>query len=199
MNRLEHPPRHEDAAGEADDHDRDGHQRDDGSGNGRAVPRGSPCSCRPAAACRRAAAPRRPRAARRAILTAPAPRARCRPARLLTSKSLHSGGIADEQRFRSGADDAHEEPLVAARSLLEIHRARERRQPALGVARRVFAQRRLDDLPIALGERRGQQRVGQQDDGERAGHEHRRVPEGEPQAESAGRRDGGDGISQLGV
>ncbi len=35
----------------------------------------------------------RPPAARCAILTAPAPRVRCRPARLLMSKSLHSGGI----------------------------------------------------------------------------------------------------------
>ncbi len=50
------------------------------------------------------------------------------------SKSLHSGGMRHEERLGSGADDAHEEALVAARALLDVDGARERRQPALGVA-----------------------------------------------------------------
>ena len=55
-----------------------------------------------------------------------------------------------EQHVFEGADQPHEQRLARSRSLLDLDRARQRRQPARLVARRVFAQRRLDDVVIAL-------------------------------------------------
>ena len=81
-------------------------------GNLRAARDESRCSCRPGAASRRTSRADATSSRAFAIRTGAAPRARCRPASCSTSKSLHSGGMRDEQRLGAGADDAHEEPLV---------------------------------------------------------------------------------------
>ena len=80
--------------------------------------------------------------------------------------------VAQDDRFRAAVDDADEQPL-GRRPLLGLHGGGERAEAAARVDRRVVAELGLDDLLIALRERRRGQDVRQQDDDDRAEHEER--------------------------
>ena len=88
-----------------------------------------------------------------------------------------------QQHVFEGTDQPDEQRLARPRSLLDLDRARQRRQPARLVARRVFAQRRLDDVVIALLQQRSEQSVGQYADHDRAGEEGPEIPRRQPEAE----------------
>ena len=136
MDRLERRPRHAGCRRRA----RSGRWRSTRArrscGNGRAGPRGSRCSCRPAGACRRPAAPTRLRASRARGPDCACSQSPVRPARLLTSKSLHSGGMLTKSVSAPARTTRTNSRSWRPRSLFEIDRARERRQPAGGIARR---------------------------------------------------------------
>jgi hypothetical protein len=88
-----------------------------------------------------------------------------------------------QQHVLEGADQPHEQRLARSRSLLALDRARQRRQPARLVARRVFAQRRLDDVVIALLEQGAEQSVRQYADHHRADEERSEIPRRQPEPE----------------
>ena len=90
--------------------------------------------------------------------------------------------VAEHHRLDAAVDDAHEQPLRRD-LLLGAHGGRQNADAAAQVGRGVVAELAVDDLMIALGQRRRRQVVGDEDDRDGAGHEQRRVPQRQPQAE----------------
>ena len=130
MDRLEHPPRHQDAAGKPGQDDGDRHERDD-----RAETVEQLLAVLGALADleqRAVGEPRRrdlePRGARARLRLLPESGP---PSEAADVEVAPFGRHAGEERFDAGADDPHEQALVAAGSLFEVHRPRERGEPAL--------------------------------------------------------------------
>ncbi len=102
----------------------------------------------------------------------------------------HEHGVVAER-----PEHPDEEPFLVPRPFLELDRAAKGRQAAEFVARRVLPQRRADDVVIALRQRRGEQRVGDRHQSDRADGEDRRVPDRQSQPERAAQRAHGVGRS----
>jgi hypothetical protein len=96
--------------------------------------------------------------------------------------------LADEHHLRPPAQHPHEQPFLIAGALLHLDGAAEREHAAGFVARRVLAQRRADDVVIALRQRRGEQRVGHGHQPHHADGEDRRVPHRQAEPERAPQR-----------
>ena len=129
VNRLEHAPRDQHPARQPDEDDRHRDERDD-----RAEPRQQFLAALGALADleqRAVEEPRRgdfePCRARARLRLLPQATAPAEPADV---EVVPLGRHADEERLGAAADDAHEEPFVPAGPLLDVDRARERRQPA---------------------------------------------------------------------
>src|SRR5262249_54376953 len=73
----------------------------------------------------------------------------------------------------------------------------QRRQPANLVPRRVLAQRRADDVVVALRERGGEQRVGDGDQCDGADREDRGVPHREAQPQRVAQRAHARGLTSA--
>ena len=91
----------------------------------------------------------------------------------------------EKQRLRLAPHHAHEQALLPSGSLFDLDRVGQRAEPFRGISLRILAQRRDDELLIALDERRLEQAVRQQNDRQRRDHEDDRVPGGEAQPEPA--------------
>ena len=189
---CEHPARDQDPARQPDEDDGDRHERDDG-----AEPRQQLLAALGALADleeravgelrRRDFEPRGARARLRLL-----PRARCARRARLTSKSLHSGGMLTKSvSLPPRTTRTNSRSCRPDRCSMSTARASAGRPPSAYRAR-VLPQRRGDDLPVALGERGGEQRVGQQHDGERARHEDAPRTRTPGAAESSGWRGGGE-------
>ena len=81
-----------------------------------------------------------------------------------------------------------------ARALLRPDRVGHGTKAAALVHRRVLAEFGLEDLTIALRQRRGGQPVGHEDDDDRTDDEERRVPERETQPERWKQSEKGSGV-----
>ena len=111
-----------------------------------------------------------------AFRRAPDPR-RCRGRRAARRRSRPIRRHADEQRLGAAADDADEEAFAPLRFAVRVDGAGDGAEPAARIARRVLAQRRGDDLAIALAPatRRAARRSAH--DRQRADDEHDGIPD----------------------
>ena len=91
-------------------------------------------------------------------------------------------GLAQHDRLRPPIDDADKQAFGRG-ALLGLHGLGERAKPSPRIGRGVVTQLGVEDLPIALRQRRGGQPVGQGDNEHRSADKQRRVPEGQTQAE----------------
>ena len=92
-------------------------------------------------------------------------------------------GHAQDRELLVAPDHAHEEALAAAGRLVAGDRPLQDGHAALAVGARVLGQAVLDDLQIALLERRGEQDVGQRRHRQRRDDEDDRVPQREAEAQ----------------
>src|SRR5262249_12162676 len=83
--------------------------------------------------------------------------------------------------------------LAPAGAFVDLDGTLQSERTAQLVAGGVLAQRRLDDVAVALRERGGEQRVGDADQADGAEDEHRRVPRRQSQPEHPS--DGGHGFN----
>ncbi len=92
---------------------------------------------------------------------------------------------AGKDRFSAGPQEAHVKALLIARALLQFDGPLQRRQSAELVTGRVLAQRRVNDVVIALRERGREKRIRESRERDDADDENGRIPQREPETERA--------------